>query len=115
MSHRGVRPFSCPHCEKTYGMKRDLKEHLVLHTGEKPYVCEHCSKAFARRQSLLRHQAQHRAEGGRKEEEEAEQGHREEAQEASGHTKPIRGRPKKSSLPQGFGEKEEVLIAAVLQ
>ncbi|TMS13271.1 Zinc finger protein 408 [Larimichthys crocea] len=36
MSHRGERPFSCPHCEKTYGLKRDLKDHMVLHTGEKP-------------------------------------------------------------------------------
>uniref|UniRef100_A0A4W6C403 C2H2-type domain-containing protein n=1 Tax=Lates calcarifer TaxID=8187 RepID=A0A4W6C403_LATCA len=51
-SHRGERPFSCPHCEKTYGLKRDLKEHMVLHTGEKPYTCEHCGKAFARRPSL---------------------------------------------------------------
>lgn len=59
MSHRGVRPFSCPHCDKSYGLKRDLKEHMVLHSGHKPYVCEHCSKAFARRPSLRIHRLLH--------------------------------------------------------
>ena len=55
MSHRGERPFSCPQCEKSYGLKRDLREHMVLHTGDKPYVCDLCGKAFARRPSLRLH------------------------------------------------------------
>ena len=55
MSHRGERPFACPHCEKSYGLKRDLREHMVLHTGDKPYVCDLCGKAFARRPSLRLH------------------------------------------------------------
>lgn len=59
MSHRGERPFSCPHCQKSYGLRRDLKEHLVLHSGEKPYVCERCGKAFARRPSLRIHRLLH--------------------------------------------------------
>ncbi|XP_054881960.1 zinc finger protein 408-like, partial [Poeciliopsis prolifica] len=43
----------------TYGLKRDLKEHLVLHTGEKPYTCENCGKSFARRPSLRIHRLLH--------------------------------------------------------
>jgi len=74
---------------------------------EKPYSC-HCGSSYTVRQSLLRHQAQHRSEGGAQEEvKEAEEGHGEEEAQESTHTKPIRGRPKKSSLPRGGGETEE--------
>ncbi|TNN49487.1 hypothetical protein EYF80_040328 [Liparis tanakae] len=74
---------------------------------EKPYSC-HCGASYTVRQSLLRHQAQHRSEGGAQEEvKEAEEGHGEEEAQESAHTKPIRGRPKKSSLPRGGGEREE--------
>lgn len=85
------------------------------HVKEKPYTC-HCGASYTVRQSLLRHQAQHRTEGGIQKD--ADGGHgekthirkKEASQElaTSGgtHPKPIRGRPKKTLIPQGAGEKE---------
>lgn len=55
MNHRGEHPFSCPPRDETYGLKRALKEHVVLHTGEKPYVCDQT----ARRPSLHFHRLLH--------------------------------------------------------
>ncbi|KAE8297663.1 Zinc finger protein 219 [Larimichthys crocea] len=93
MSHRGERPFSCPHCEKTYGLKQDLKEHMVLHTGEKPpppslqqddlhtasegnlechlrihngekpYPCTECDQSFSQKPELRRHMFSHTGGG----------------------------------------------------
>lgn len=83
------------------------------HVMEKPFNC-HCGAAYSVRQSLLRHQAQHRTEGGAQEEEKTEESEggdggskKEYVQEFdSVHMKPVRGRPKKISNPQGEGEKE---------
>ncbi|XP_044061313.1 zinc finger protein 408 isoform X2 [Siniperca chuatsi] len=115
--HTGERPHRCPICGKGYTLATKLRRHIKSsHLMEKPYSC-HCGASYTVRQSLLRHQAQHRTEGGAQQEvTESEGGHREEeaVQEAaalgSSHRKPIRGRPKKNSLPQGEGEKEEVQV-----
>lgn len=99
-------------------MATKLRRHIKSsHQMEKPYSC-HCGASYTVRQSLLRHQAQHRSEGAAQQEATAG-GHGEETscrtKEAvreeirapgSSHPKPIRGRPKKNSLPQGEGEKE---------
>lgn len=72
------------------------------HVTEKPFVC-HCGAAYTLRQSLLRHQALHRAEGvGPKDKAAATS----RAQIPSGpaHLKPIRGRPRKSSLKEAGPE-----------
>lgn len=106
-----------------YTLATKLRRHIKSsHLMEKPYSC-HCGASYTVRQSLLRHQAQHRTDGGAEEEvkaTESEGGHGEEAQiisekevvqelasSGSSHQKPLRGRPKKNSLPQGEGEKEE--------
>lgn len=93
------------------------------HLMEKPFSC-HCGASYTLRQSLLRHQTQHRREGmkedverreGRREEEEEEEGQgegrRREISQAlmaldSSHPRPVRGRPRKTSLPQLTGETE---------
>ncbi|XP_049905183.1 zinc finger protein 408 [Epinephelus moara] len=120
--HTGERPHRCPVCGKGYTLATKLRRHIKSsHMMEKPFSC-HCGASYTVRQSLLRHQAQHRADGGSQEEvraEESEGGHGEEAKNSStkdvqesvasgsSHPKPIRGRPKKNSLPPGEGEKEE--------
>ncbi len=98
-------------------MATKLRRHIKSsHLMEKPYSC-HCGASYTVRQSLLRHQAQHRTEGGTQEEvkaAESEGAHEEETnssnkevvqESGSSHPKPIRGRPKKNSLPQGEEEK----------
>lgn len=100
-----------------YTLATKLRRHIKSsHVVEKPYSC-HCGASYTVRQSLLRHQAQHGTEGGAQEEvkaSESEGGRADETKEVaqelaslgSSHPKPIRGRPKKNSLPQGDGEEE---------
>ncbi|XP_068433868.1 zinc finger protein 408-like [Clinocottus analis] len=101
--HTGERPHRCPVCGKGYTLATKLRRHIKSsHLAEKPYSC-HCGTLYTARQSLLRHQAQHRSEGGtHKEVKEVEKEHEEKEEEV--HLKPIRGRPKKSSLPRGEEE-----------
>ncbi|XP_062275078.1 zinc finger protein 408-like [Scomber scombrus] len=112
--HTGERPHRCFICGKGYTVATKLRRHIKSsHLMEKPHSC-HCGASYTLRQSLLRHQAQHRTGEDAQKEAEAEGGHGEETKEAvqelaalsSCHPKPVRGRPKKTSLSQSAGEKE---------
>nr|XP_040023795.1 zinc finger protein 408 isoform X2 [Gasterosteus aculeatus aculeatus]XP_040023805.1 zinc finger protein 408 isoform X2 [Gasterosteus aculeatus aculeatus]XP_040023810.1 zinc finger protein 408 isoform X2 [Gasterosteus aculeatus aculeatus] len=117
--HTGERPHRCHLCGKGYTLATRLRRHVKSsHQVEKPYSC-HCGASYTVRQSLQRHQAQHRAEGGARDEAAAGKDDREEQEEeeeeeeaaapasSSGHHRPIRGRPKRTPLPRGEGEREE--------
>ncbi|XP_014055400.1 zinc finger protein 629 [Salmo salar] len=43
----GVKPYSCPHCEKSFPQLRNLKDHQKYHhTGKKAFTCSQCGKGF---------------------------------------------------------------------
>ncbi|KAM9412966.1 uncharacterized protein ACWYII_025041 isoform 2-T2 [Salvelinus alpinus] len=87
----GVKPFSCPHCGKSFPQLRNLKDHqkyhhtgkkaftcsqcgkgfvymshlrvhMQCHTGERPFSCSQCGKSFSLQSGLKRHRVIHTAE-----------------------------------------------------
>nr|XP_023992095.1 zinc finger protein 135-like isoform X4 [Salvelinus alpinus] len=43
----GVKPFSCPHCGKSFPQLRNLKDHQKYHhTGKKAFTCSQCGMGF---------------------------------------------------------------------
>uniref|UniRef100_A0A3Q4GRJ1 C2H2-type domain-containing protein n=1 Tax=Neolamprologus brichardi TaxID=32507 RepID=A0A3Q4GRJ1_NEOBR len=50
--HKGLKPFACIFCSKTFRQATQLKTHLRIHTGEKPFNCADCDKCFAQKCQL---------------------------------------------------------------
>ncbi|WVN90033.1 uncharacterized protein L203_105265 [Cryptococcus depauperatus CBS 7841] len=68
LTHKGERPFVCPHCQQAYFRDSHLKVHMrSAHEDhpDKPFKCrrEGCSMAFWTRTKLSIHQKTHEKEG----------------------------------------------------
>ncbi|XP_016050979.1 PREDICTED: zinc finger protein 282-like [Miniopterus natalensis] len=58
----GLKPYSCPECGKSFGVRKSLIIHHRSHTKERPYECAECEKSFNCHSGLIRHQMTHRGE-----------------------------------------------------
>ncbi|CAL8071813.1 unnamed protein product [Orchesella dallaii] len=57
--HEGVR-FPCPHCPKSYRDRHSLDSHLKIHTGEGLFRCLECGKEFTKKNPWTKHMAVHK-------------------------------------------------------
>ena len=53
---------TCPHCNKRFARKWNLKEHIRVHTRETPFVCDICDKGFTQQHCLKEHKRIHTGE-----------------------------------------------------
>ncbi|XP_019895036.1 zinc finger protein OZF isoform X2 [Musca domestica] len=63
MVHRRVRKHKCSECDKIFGKKSNLINHMRTHSGEKPFECPTCYWKFAQSSSLRRHMKKHNKSG----------------------------------------------------
>lgn len=57
--HCGIRAYSCPHCDQSFGKAETLKHHIMTHTGERPQACPICDKRFIQAVALKTHMKTH--------------------------------------------------------
>uniref|UniRef100_A0A1B0GMP9 C2H2-type domain-containing protein n=1 Tax=Phlebotomus papatasi TaxID=29031 RepID=A0A1B0GMP9_PHLPP len=55
------KSWFCRLCDKPYGSKKLLDEHMNMHTGDRPYKCDICPKDFASKYTLAAHMRIHTA------------------------------------------------------
>ena len=53
--HKGLKPFQCNVCGKSFGRKCGLAQHKVSHSAIKPHVCTECGKSFLHLSRLKSH------------------------------------------------------------
>ncbi|KAK8776206.1 hypothetical protein V5799_030449 [Amblyomma americanum] len=58
----GRRMYECHFCQRKFGWKSNLIDHLRTHTGEKPFKCNLCPMSFALSSTMVKHQRTHTGE-----------------------------------------------------
>lgn len=59
--HEGLRPYKCDFCQRSFGLARTLRIHIMGHTKERPFVCKICEKSFRQKTELNLHMNNHLA------------------------------------------------------
>lgn len=59
IEHRGLKPFSCPKCEKVFQMRSQVRIHMKVHQAKSSFDCAVCHESFPNRSTLKSHQAVH--------------------------------------------------------
>ncbi|CAI2383152.1 unnamed protein product [Moneuplotes crassus] len=59
-THLGIKPYSCPHCPRSFTQKGNLKKHMKQHSeptleNRKKFVCTHCSSRYTEKYNLKVH------------------------------------------------------------
>ncbi|XP_068210132.1 uncharacterized protein [Palaemon carinicauda] len=60
---KGKRTYPCDKCERVFGHKSHLDNHLRTHSGEKPFICVYCDKRFGQKSNLTSHMRRHPVDG----------------------------------------------------
>ncbi|KAH8029810.1 hypothetical protein HPB51_004815 [Rhipicephalus microplus] len=58
-THTLERPFVCPYCPKTYSWKASYNMHVRRHAGNQPYTCQLCCMGFTCESTFTKHMQQH--------------------------------------------------------
>ncbi|KAK3586814.1 hypothetical protein CHS0354_020025 [Potamilus streckersoni] len=53
--YRSLGHYKCNQCDKVFGLKGNLKQHMALHTNEKPFECNICGQTFTLKGNMKKH------------------------------------------------------------